>query len=88
MGAPGYENGFEFTLMPERLDMPESKKPTRFREFMSDLFHEKMPFNFLDQVFQVIEQTPRHSYQRPDETGKLFRTIVVNEKCQTMCGSA
>ncbi|MCB0546212.1 MAG: phage Gp37/Gp68 family protein [Phaeodactylibacter sp.] len=65
MGAPGYENGFEFTLMPERLDMPlKVKKPTRFFvNSMSDLFHEKMPFNFLDQVFQVIEQTPRHSYQ-------------------------
>lgn len=65
MGAPGYENGFEFTLMPERLDMPlKVKKPTRFFvNSMSDLFHEKMPFEFLDQVFQVIRQTPQHSYQ-------------------------
>ena len=65
MGAPGYENGFEFTLMPERLEMPlKIKKPTKFFFFfMSDLFHEKMPFDFLDQVFQVIERTPQHSYQ-------------------------
>lgn len=65
MGAPGYENGFEFTLMPERLDMPlKIKKPTKFFvNSMSDLFHEQMPFDFLDRVFQVIEQTPRHKYQ-------------------------
>jgi len=65
MGALGYENGFEFTLMPERLDMPlKIKKPTKFFvNSMSDLFHEQMPFDFLDRVFQVIEQTPRHKYQ-------------------------
>jgi hypothetical protein len=52
-GAPGYENGFEFTLMPERLDMPlKIRKPTKFFvNSMSDLFHERMPFEFLDQVF-------------------------------------
>jgi len=65
MGAPGYENGFEFTLMPERLEMPmKIKKPTKFFvNSMSDLFHEKMPFEFLDNVFQVISQTPQHKYQ-------------------------
>lgn len=65
MGAPGYENGFQFTLMPERLDMPlKIKKATKFFvNSMSDLFHEKMPFDFLDRVFEVIEQTPQHKYQ-------------------------
>lgn len=60
MGAPGYENGFEFTLMPERLDfLLEIKKPTKFFvNSMSDLFHEEMPFDFLDKVFQVIKLTP------------------------------
>lgn len=65
MGAPGYENGFEFTLMPDRLGAPfKVKKPTKFFvNSMSDLFHEKMPFEFLDRVFEVIRQTPRHQYQ-------------------------
>lgn len=65
MGANGYENGFEFTLMPERLDMPfKIKRPTKFFvNSMSDLFHEKMPYDFLDRVFETIEATPQHSYQ-------------------------
>jgi len=65
MRAPGYDNGFEFTLMPDRLEMPKKiKKPTKFFvNSMSDLFHEKMPFEFLDSVFKTIEETPRHSYQ-------------------------
>lgn len=65
MGTPGYENGFEFTLMPDRLVIPKNiKKPTKFFvNSMSDLFHEAMPFEFLDQIFQVIRETPQHQYQ-------------------------
>lgn len=80
MGAPGYENGFEFTLMPERLEMPRKiKKPTKFFvNSMSDLFHEKMPFEFLEKVFKTIEETPRHNYQiltkREDILVEYFKT--------------
>ncbi|WP_298763353.1 DUF5131 family protein [uncultured Polaribacter sp.] len=65
MGTPGYDNGFEFSLMPERLNQPyKIKKPTRFFvNSMSDLFHEEMPYEYLDKVFKVMEQTPRHEYQ-------------------------
>jgi len=30
---------------------------------MSDLFHEDMPFEFLDKVFQTIRETPHHTNQ-------------------------
>lgn len=65
MRAPGYDNGFELTLMPERLQQPlRKKKPTRFFvNSMSDLFHEGVPDAFLDDVFAVMEQTPQHTYQ-------------------------
>ncbi len=83
MRAPGYDNGFEFTLMPDRLEMPKKiKKPTKFFvNSMSDLFHEKMPFEFLDSVFKTIEETPRHSYQiltkREDILISYFKNHVV-----------
>lgn len=65
MGTSGYDNGFEFSLMPERLNQPyKIKKPTRFFvNSMSDLFHEEMPYEYLDKVFKVMEETPRHEYQ-------------------------
>lgn len=65
MGAPGYENGFAFKILPERLDAPKKiKRPTKFFvNSMSDLFHEKMPFEFLDKVFETIRATPQHTYQ-------------------------
>lgn len=65
MGAPGYDNGFELSLLPERLDQPlQRKKPTiYFVNSMSDLFHEGVPTEFIDKVFSVIERTPWHTYQ-------------------------
>jgi protein gp37 len=65
MGKKGYENGFKFTILPERVKLPLTvKKPTRFFvNSMSDLFHEEMPFEFLDQIFETIKNTPKHIYQ-------------------------
>lgn len=65
MGTPGYENGFDFSIMPERLEQPlKRKKSTKyFVNSMSDLFHEKMPIEFLDKIMGIIDLTPQHVYQ-------------------------
>lgn len=85
MGAPGYENGFEFTIMPERLNQPlRKKKPTKyFVNSMSDLFHEEMPIEFLDQIIDIINRTPQHIYQiltkREDALFQYFSNRLVPE---------
>jgi protein gp37 len=65
IGTVGYENGFRFGIVPSRLNEPlKKKKPTvYFVNSMSDIFHEKMPPDYLDKIFSVIEQTPQHTYQ-------------------------
>jgi protein gp37 len=65
MGTVGYEDGFRFGIVPSRLNEPlKKKKPTvYFVNSMSDIFHEKMPLNYLDKIFSVIVQTPQHTYQ-------------------------
>ncbi len=65
MGVNGYENGFGLTLMPERISQPlNRKKPTMyFVNSMSDLFLDEIPDSFIEQVVEVIEQTPWHTYQ-------------------------
>jgi len=30
---------------------------------MSDLFHEEMPFQYLDKIMDIIKKTPQHIYQ-------------------------
>lgn len=65
MGTRGYENGFELTLHPHKLMVPlKRKKPTvYFVNSMSDLFHEEIPYSYIDQVIDVIDRTPNHTYQ-------------------------
>lgn len=60
-----FANGFEFTLHPERLDEPRRwKKPSRvFVNSMSDLFHERMPLEYLKQIFEVMAECDRHVFQ-------------------------
>lgn len=84
MGAPGYENGFsKITLLPDRLNQPRlRKKPTvYFVNSMSDLFHETVPFDFVDDIFSTISSTPQHVYQiltkRADRMEAYFLTRAV-----------
>ena len=65
MGVNGYENGFTFNIVPSRLNEPyKKKKPTVFFvNSMSDIFHKDMPEDYLNAIFDVIEDTPHHTYQ-------------------------
>jgi protein gp37 len=50
-----------------------------FPAFMSDLFHERVPFDFVDKVFAVMALTPQHTYQvltkREDRMLEYFANI-------------
>lgn len=65
MGLKGYENGFRLSLMPGRLAEPlERRRPTvYFVNSMSDLFHEKVPFEYIVRVFDVMERAHWHTFQ-------------------------
>jgi len=65
MGQPAYVNGFEVTLHPERLCLPlEWKKPsTIFVNSMSDLFHEDIPEEFVQDVFETMREASWHRFQ-------------------------
>ncbi len=65
MGIDKYKNGFRLTLHPGTLSIPYSwNKPTLvFVDSMSDLFHYSVPVEFVKQVFEVMNNTPQHTYQ-------------------------
>jgi protein gp37 len=65
MGMAKYINGFTPTLHINCLEEPiKWKQPhTIFVCSMSDLFHEAVPFSFIDKVIDVINQTKQHFYQ-------------------------
>jgi len=65
MGNRNYAHGFEVTLQPHMLNLPLSwKKPkTVFVNSMSDLFHQRVPFSYIEKVFAVMIEGDQHRYQ-------------------------
>ena len=66
-GVPGhpYEQGFDLRLWPQRLDAPRAWRTPRmiFVNSMSDLFHEEVPDHYIESVFHVMADVPRHTFQ-------------------------
>jgi protein gp37 len=65
MGVAKYKNGFEVTLHPDVLEAPLrwTKPQIIFVNSMSDLFHEKVPFEFVQQIFDVMRRADQHIFQ-------------------------
>lgn len=65
MGQANYRNGFAVNCHPQMLDIPKRWKKPRliFVNSMGDLFHEEVPFSFLQDCFAVMNDTPQHTYQ-------------------------
>lgn len=74
MGAGKYQTdgdsrtsgpGFGVALHETSLRQPYRWRNPRlvFVNSMSDLFHAKVPFSFVERVFAVIADTPQHTYQ-------------------------
>jgi protein gp37 len=74
MGQVKYQNdgdprtsgpGFGLTLHSDALRLPYTWSGPQlvFVNSMSDLFHARVPLGFVRQVFDVIADTPQHTYQ-------------------------
>lgn len=83
MKTPGYESGFTLKILPKRLGEPLKRKvpTTCFVNSMSDLFHEDIPFEFIENVISVIEQANWHTFQiltkRAERMEDFFRNRQV-----------
>ena len=72
MHVPGYESSpDEVRLLPERLQTPLSwKKPRRvFVNSMADVFHPKVPFDFVLEMFLVMAEAA-------EERGHVFQILT------------
>lgn len=86
MGTPGYENGFKLTILPDRLEEPLRRKKgtVYFVNSMSDIYHKGVPDSYIEQVFDVIQRCPQHTFQvltkRADRLALFFkqRTVPAN----------
>lgn len=80
MGQANYTNGFEVTIHDQSLLLPLTwKQPqTIFVNSMSDIFHDRVPIEFIRKIFAVMNQASWHTFQiltkRPE------RLLEVNDE--------
>lgn len=77
LGHP-FSTGFDLTLRPERLEQPlRWRRPRKiFVNSMSDLFHKRVPFAFVDRVFEKMEAADWHTFQVLTKRSSLMRNYL------------
>ena len=65
MGSPRYRDGFAVTLQEDLVDLPRRWRSPRtiFVNSMSDLFHPKIPADYIARVFKTMNECPQHQFQ-------------------------
>src|SRR5687768_5483938 len=73
-----FENGFDLTLRPERLEQPLQWRTPRmiFVNSMSDLFHKEVPKEFIERVFDTMEACKHHTFQLLTKRSSLMRDFL------------
>lgn len=89
MGLAKYQNdgdprtsgpGFALTLHEDTLAAPYGWRAPRlvFVDSMSDLFHPEVPLAFIQKVFAVMADTPRHTYQILTKRSKRLAALALD----------
>ena len=70
--------GFGLTCHPDTLSIPTrwTAPRTVFVNSMSDLFHDDVPDQFIQDVFDVISATPQHTYQMLTKRSQRLRRLA------------
>lgn len=87
MGAAKYQSdgdprtsgpGFGVTVHPNSLDIPYTWRTSKlvFVNSMSDLFHAKVPIAFVRDAFDVMRDTPQHTYQVLTKRSRRLRLLA------------
>ncbi|MBI3435949.1 MAG: phage Gp37/Gp68 family protein [Proteobacteria bacterium] len=73
-----FEHGFDLRLRPERLKQPLHWREPRmiFVNSMSDLFHKRVPFDYVDRLFETMEQAHWHQFQVLTKRSSRLRDYV------------
>ncbi len=65
MGKANYRDGFRVRTHEHMLSVPSTWTKSRmvFVNSMGDLFHEDVPFEFIERVFDAMHRAPMHTFQ-------------------------
>lgn len=87
MGQPKYQTdgaprtsgpGFGLAVHPDALLLPRTWASSRlvFVNSMSDLFHQAVPLEYIRRVFDVIAETPQHTYQLLTKRSRRLASVA------------
>ena len=78
MGQPNYADGFAVRTHDHMLALPLTwKRPqTIFVNSMSDLFHEAVPLEFIERVFDVMRRANWHCFQVLTKRSERLRVLA------------
>ena len=78
MGQERYKNNFELTLQEDLIEAPLSWKKPRvvFVNSMSDLFHQNVPFEFIEKVFSTMIKANQHVFQILTKRSKRLEEVA------------
>lgn len=78
MGSPRYEHGFQLTIHADLVDLPRRWRRPRmiFVNSMSDLFHDDVPLQFIQRVFETMEACPQHVFQVLTKRSHRLREVA------------
>ena len=73
-----YERGFDLRLVPAKLEEPLRWKTPRmiFVNSMSDLFHERVPDEYIEKVASVMTKARWHTYQVLTKRSSRMRDLL------------
>jgi protein gp37 len=75
-----YEQGFDLKLWPERLELPLRWRRSKhiFVNSMSDLFHESVPDEYVQRVFEVMLKADWHIFQVLTKRPRRMAELAAN----------
>lgn len=78
MGNSRYRDGFAVTLHQDLVDLPRRWHGPRliFVNSMSDLFHERVPSEFIQRVFATMRECPQHTFQVLTKRSKRLKELA------------
>jgi protein gp37 len=78
MGVRRYHDAFRLTLHEDLIELPLRWRQSRlvFVNSMSDLFHEKVPTEFIERVFATMARCPQHRFQILTKRSRRLREIA------------
>ena len=78
MGVQRYQHGFDVSMHHDVLEVPLKWKQPRivFVNSMSDLFHEQVPFEFINSVFEIMKRCAHHTFQILTKRSERLRTMA------------